>query len=128
MATPVTTASDYCSLLVKSKLLPPEEVDSLYKSGKKKEPEATRASIRFAASSLAAVPSRITRPALVQLDRTDGFFIGGYKILDQVGKGHMGGVYKAVHNSGQIVALKILPASKAKNTHILGRFQRERGC
>ena len=37
----------------------------------------------------------------------------------------MGGVYKAVHAFGQLVALKILPASRAKNTHVLGRFQRE---
>jgi hypothetical protein len=37
----------------------------------------------------------------------------------------MGGVYKAVHDAGQVVALKILPASKAKNSHTLARFQRE---
>ena len=63
--------------------------------------------------------------ALVQRGRADGFFLGGYKILDRIGKGQMGGVYKAVHNFGQLVALKILPASRAKNQHILGRFQRE---
>jgi serine/threonine protein kinase len=62
---------------------------------------------------------------MVQRGRADGFFIGGYKILDRIGKGQMGGVYKAVHTLGQLVALKILPASKAKNQHVLGRFQRE---
>jgi serine/threonine protein kinase len=63
--------------------------------------------------------------AMVRRGRADGFFISGYKILDRIGKGQMGGVYKAVHGLGQIVALKILPASRAKQPHILGRFQRE---
>jgi len=63
--------------------------------------------------------------ALIQRGRVDNFFLGGYKILDRIGKGQMGGVYKAVHNLGQIVALKILPASSSKNSHVLGRFQRE---
>jgi serine/threonine protein kinase len=64
---------------------------------------------------------------MIQRGRAEGFFIGGYKILDRVGKGHMGvgGVYKALHHLGQIVALKILPASKASNPHTLARFQRE---
>jgi serine/threonine protein kinase len=62
---------------------------------------------------------------LIQRGRPEGFFVGGYKILDRIGKGQMGGVYKAVHNLGQIVALKILPSSKAKDQHTLGRFQRE---
>jgi hypothetical protein len=29
----------------------------------------------------------------VQRGRAEGFFIGGYKILDRIGKGQMGGVY-----------------------------------
>jgi serine/threonine protein kinase len=62
---------------------------------------------------------------MVQRGRSDGFFIGSYKIMDRIGKGQMGGVYKAVHTLGQLVALKILPSSKAKDLHVLGRFQRE---
>lgn len=125
MATPPTTASDYCALLVKSQLLPAEEVDALYKKWKEERPGSdTRVdSLRRFLVNRRVLTEYQAR--LVERGRTDGFFIGGYKILDQIGKGHMGGVYKAVHNFGQIVALKILPASKAKNAHILGRFQRE---
>ena len=38
----------------------------------------------------------------------------------------MAGVYKAVHTgSGQVVAIKVLPPSKAKDRRLLARFQRE---
>src|SRR5206468_10664423 len=76
------------------------------------------------------VNKRILTPwqaAMVQRGRADGFFLDRYKILDQIGKGQMGGVYKAVHSLGQMVALKILPASRAKDQHVLSRFQREAG-
>jgi serine/threonine protein kinase len=56
---------------------------------------------------------------------TDGFFLGPYKVLDRIAKGRMAGVYKAVHESGQVVAIKVLPASKAKDPETLARFKRE---
>jgi hypothetical protein len=62
---------------------------------------------------------------MIQRGHPEGFFLNGYKILDRIGKGQMGGVYKAVHTLGQTVALKILASSKAKDPHTLGRFQRE---
>ena len=37
----------------------------------------------------------------------------------------MAGVYKAVHRLGQVVAVKVLPPSKAKDAQLLARFQRE---
>ena len=125
MATPVTTAADYCTLLVKSKLLPAEEVESLYQKWKEERPGSDTRVDSFRRFLVGRRSLTDYQAALVQRGRADGFFLDGYKILDQIGKGQMGGVYKAVHNLGQSVALKILPASKAKNTHILGRFQRE---
>ena len=38
MATPTTSVTDYCSLLSKSKLLPPEEVESIHKRWKEETP------------------------------------------------------------------------------------------
>ena len=125
MATPAATASEYCSLLIKSRLLPADEVESLYKKWKEERPGSDERVDSFRRFLVTRRALTEYQAALVQRGRADGFFLGDYKILDQIGKGQMGGVYKAVHNFGQLVALKILPASKAKNTHILGRFQRE---
>ena len=55
----------------------------------------------------------------------ESYFLDQYKIMERLGRGRMAGVYKAVHALGQTVAIKVLPPSKAKDPHILGRFQRE---
>jgi serine/threonine protein kinase len=125
MATHAATATEYCSLLVRSKLLPAEDVSSLYAKWKEERPGSDERVDSFRRFLINRRALTEYQAALVQRGRAEGFFLGGYKILDQIGKGQMGGVYKAVHNFGQLVAVKILPASRAKNTHILGRFQRE---
>src|SRR5438876_609022 len=125
MATPTADIPEYCALLVKSKLLPAEEVESLYRKWKE---EAGGGDDRVEAFGKYLVGKRsitVWQSAMVQRGRADGFFLDSYRILDQIGKGQMGGVYKAVHSLGQLVALKILPASRAKDPRILGRFQRE---
>ncbi|MFM8271838.1 MAG: serine/threonine-protein kinase [Gemmata sp.] len=125
MATPVTNAREYCTLIVKSRLLPPEEVEAQYRQWKEERPGSDDRVDSLRRFLVARKCLTEYQALLVQRGRADGFFLGGYKILDRVGKGQMGGVYKAVHNFGQFVALKILPASRAKNPHTLGRFQRE---
>jgi tRNA A-37 threonylcarbamoyl transferase component Bud32 len=55
----------------------------------------------------------------------DQLWLGPYRISERVGRGRMAGVYRAVHESGQTVAIKVLPPSKARDAQILGRFQRE---
>ena len=125
MATPAATARDYCTLLVKSRLLPADEVESLYARWKDERPGGDERVDSFRRFLLLRKALTEYQAALIQRGRPDGFFLGDYKILDQIGKGQMGGVYKAVHTFGQLVALKILPASRAKSTHVLGRFQRE---
>ena len=125
MATPTTDVAEYCALLSKSKLLPPEEVESLHKRWKD---ETQGGNEHVEAFGKYLISKRIVttwQSAMVQRGRADGFFLERYKILDQIGKGQMGGVYKAVHSLGQMVALKILPASRAKDQRVLGRFQRE---
>ncbi|HBI46495.1 MAG TPA: hypothetical protein DDY78_27125, partial [Planctomycetales bacterium] len=51
-------------------------------------------------------------------DGAGPFFLNEYKLLDRLGVGRMAGVFKAQHRLGQIVAVKVLPTSKAKDaTH-----------
>lgn len=53
-------------------------------------------------------------------------YIGDYEILEEIGRGGMGVVYKARHaNLQRIVALKILPEHLAENDSFVARFQRE---
>jgi len=52
--------------------------------------------------------------------------IGQYKILEKIGEGGMGIVYKAEHTTlEQIVALKALPIALSSNTEMRERFIRE---
>ena len=62
---------------------------------------------------------------LLTRGHTEGFFMDEYKILGRLGKGRMAGVYKGQHHLGQVVAIKVLPPSKARDPNLLARFQRE---
>ncbi|OAI38781.1 hypothetical protein AYO40_06395 [Planctomycetaceae bacterium SCGC AG-212-D15] len=58
--------------------------------------------------------------------RTGGFNIGQYRILDQLGRGGMGRVFKAVHQTmNRIVALKVVASSLVKNVRAQQMFMRE---
>ena len=52
--------------------------------------------------------------------------VGGFDLLDKLGQGGMGAVFKARQKSlDRIVAVKVLPPSIAKNAKFIERFQRE---
>ncbi|MFO0849431.1 MAG: serine/threonine-protein kinase [Gemmataceae bacterium] len=118
------TVPGYVAVLTRSRLLPDPEVEAVFEKwqaqgGADADVDGFR---KFVAQT---TPLTEYQAALLQRGHTDGFFLGGYVILDRLGKGQTAGVYKARHPSGQIVALKVLPASRAKNPRVLARFQRE---
>jgi len=52
--------------------------------------------------------------------------IGSYDLLDKIAEGGMGTVYKGRHrDTGLVVAIKIVPATTARNSTLLKRFERE---
>src|SRR5271165_4662057 len=52
--------------------------------------------------------------------------IGNYDLLEKIAEGGMGTIYKGRHReTGQIVALKVMPSHMAGNTVLLKRFEQE---
>jgi serine/threonine protein kinase len=52
--------------------------------------------------------------------------IGNYDLLEKIAEGGMGAIYKARHRqSGQVVAIKIMPPHMAGNNVLLKRFEQE---
>ena len=58
--------------------------------------------------------------------KTHGLVLGNYVMLDKLGQGGMGEVYKARHKRmDRTVALKVLPAVATRSPEAVKRFQRE---
>lgn len=52
--------------------------------------------------------------------------VGDYQILEKIGRGGMGAVYKALHvNLGRIVAIKLISRERLHDDSVVARFQRE---
>jgi serine/threonine protein kinase len=58
--------------------------------------------------------------------KAKGLVLGDYLVLDKIGEGGMGQVYKAQHRRmKRIVAVKVLPAEMTKSPEAVRRFQQE---
>ncbi|HWG44270.1 MAG TPA: protein kinase [Gemmataceae bacterium] len=119
------TVQNVYGLLLRSKLLPIDEARTMYARWQQEAKDAATNLAKFASWMVANKYLTEYQAQLLARGHADGFFLNEYKIIDRLGKGRMAGVYKAQHHLGQIVAIKVLPPSKAKETTLLGRFHRE---
>ncbi len=119
------TVQNVFGLLLRSKLLPPEETKTLYARWQQEGGSEVGDLARFASWMVARKYLTEYQANLLARGHADGFFLNEYKILDRLGKGRMAGVYKAQHQLGQIVAIKVLPPSKSRDADLLRRFQRK---
>jgi serine/threonine protein kinase len=119
------TVQNVCGLLIRSKLMTPDEVKTMYQRWLAEAKDAAGNLAQFAKWLAANRYVTEYQATLVTRGHADDFFLGQYKILDRLGRGRMAGVYKASHQLGQVVAIKVLPPSRAREPQMLARFQRE---
>jgi serine/threonine protein kinase len=119
------TVEGICNQLARSKLLAPEAVRSLHKRWYTEAPDSADDPARFSKWLVASGFLTDFQVGVLQRGFADLLFLDDYKLLERIGQGRMAGVYKAVHKLGQVVAVKVLPPSKARQPQMLARFQRE---
>jgi eukaryotic-like serine/threonine-protein kinase len=119
------TVQNVYGLLLRSKLLSVEECRAMYARWQGEAKETASNVARFAAWMVQNRYLTDYQAGLLARGHADGFYLNEYKIVDRLGKGRMAGVYKAMHQLGQMVAIKVLPPSKVSDPNFLGRFQRE---
>jgi serine/threonine protein kinase len=119
------TVQNVYGLLLRSRLLKPNDAKALYERWLKEAKDNAGDVERFRRWMVGHHYLTDYQASLLCKGHAGGFFIGEYKILDRLGRGRMAGVYKAVHSTGQVVAIKVLPPSKAKVPYLLSRFERE---
>jgi serine/threonine protein kinase len=112
-------------LLIRSRLLSLDEARAMFARWNEEAQDGANNLARFASWMVSNQYLTEYQAGLLARGHADGFFLNEYKVLDRIGKGRMAGVYKAQHPLGQIVAVKVLPPSRAQDPHLLKRFRRE---
>jgi len=119
------TVANVYGLLLRSKLLAADAARAMYARWRDEAGPAVENVARFAAWMVAQGYLTDYQASVLARGHADGFFLGEYTVLDRIGSGRMAGVYRAKHRLGGVVAIKVLPPSKAKDPVLLARFQRE---
>lgn len=114
---------DFLGNLSQSGLLPPHDLATV-KSQSTKEPTNTVATL----IDWLIHEHKLTRyqAELIVRGQKGGLVLGNYVILEKLGQGGMGTVFKAKHRRmNRLVALKVLPSALSIVPEAIARFQRE---
>ena len=119
------TVENLCGYLTRSHLLNDDEVESLHQRWRSEGAQPSTSASQFTRWLVREKYLTEYQAGLLIKGQINDFFLDEFKILERVGRGRMAGVYKAVTKTGAIVAIKVLPPSRAKVLPLLARFQRE---
>jgi serine/threonine protein kinase len=112
--------ADLVRRLTESHLLTPDEIDRIGD----KYPDATGKDLASAFIEAGLLTKH--QMAAIAAGKPEELRIGNYDILDRLGAGGMGTVFKARHRRmKRVVALKVLLKSLSQDTTFIQRFQRE---
>src|SRR5262249_17518106 len=123
MTLPVSSVDQFGELLVRSRLVDESDVQALLHRWRRETPADSEDVEHFSQWLVAQDTLTEYQVGLLNRGHVDHCFLDEYKLLDRIGRGRMAGVYKAVHKLGQVVALKVLPPSRASNPQTLARFR-----
>ncbi len=112
-------------LLIRSRLLPRDALQALLARWQAEARGAADDTAAFLRWLVASEYLTEFQAGLIARGRADSFFLGGYKLLDRIGSGRLAGLYQAAHGSGQVVAIKVLSSTRARDPAAVARFQRE---
>jgi serine/threonine-protein kinase len=115
-----------------------ELVDAVARSGVLSEEQVQQLSVRAQSHALPGDPLHLANDLVNQqiltnfqakrllTGRADSLVIGRYTLLEKVGSGSMGRVYKARHQlMDRVVALKVISPRRAQDPRLIERFVRE---
>lgn len=120
----VSSVIELCELLSRSRLLAAADVQQLEQRWRKeaREPADLGEFARWLEANQYVTGFQVN---MLQRGHAARLLLGPYKLLDRLGRGRQGTVYKAIHRLGRLVAIKVLPPSRAKDPQALARFQAE---